>query len=126
VDAARATAEVKPDDYDLLVVPGGQAPETLSEDSAARRIVVWFFEQDKPVAAICHGPLLLARADVLAGRHATCHHSIAYELRSAGAHVVDREVITDDGLVTSRGPADLPAFLRELMKHARRSRTPAE
>jgi protease I len=124
VEATRATKDVGPDDYDLLIVPGGHAPETLCDDSAARRIAVWFFEQDKPVAAICHGPLLLARADLVAGRHVTCHPSIAYELRSAGAHFEDREVITDDSLVTSRGPADLPAFMRAVMKRVPRVHEP--
>lgn len=122
MEAARAAAEVKPADYDLLIIPGGRAPEALSEDRNACRIAEWFFEQGKFVAAICHGPLLLARAGLLAERHVTGHESIAYELRSAGASYRDHEVVVDDHLITSRKPADLPAFMREVMKAVHRLR----
>ena len=68
------------------------------------------------MAAICHGPQLLVSAGVMAGRHATCYRSVADELRAAGAHYEDREVVVDGRLVTSRQPADLPSFMRELMR----------
>jgi len=120
VEATRAFAEVKPGDYDLLVVPGGQAPDALSDDKTALRIAQWFFEQRKPVAAICHGPLVLAATGLMEGRQATGHPSIAFALRAAGVRYLDREVVVDDNLVTSRGPEDLPAFMRELMKMVHR------
>lgn len=120
VVAARAAREVQPDDYQLLIIPGGRAPELLADDKKASRIVEWFFEQNKPVAAICHGPLLPSRLGLLSDRRVTGHESIAYEVRAGGAYFVDREVMVDDGLITSRKPADLPAFMREVMKTAQR------
>ncbi len=122
VTPARAAGEVRPGDYQLLVIPGGGAPELLADDKTACRIVEWFFEQNKPVAAICHGPLLLSRLGLLVDRHVTGHESIAYEVRAGRAHFVDREVMVDDGLITSRKPADLPAFMREVVKAVRRIR----
>lgn len=102
-----------------MILPGGEAPAALSRDPAARAIAASFFERRKPVAAICHGPLLLARAKLLEERRATCYRSVAAELRSAGARYEDSEVIVDGNLVTSRQPSDLPAFMREVMKLAR-------
>ena len=75
-----------------------------------------FFTHSKPVAAICHGPQILISAGLLKGRHATCYMSVADELKKAGALYEDREVVVDANLITSRQPADLPAFMRETMK----------
>jgi len=122
VEATRSLAEVRPGEYDLLIVPGGRAPEALSEEKAALRIAEWFFERERPVAAICHGPLVLAATGLMEERHATCHPSIAFALRAARVHYVDREVVVDDGVVTSRRPEDLPAFMREVMTIVRRLR----
>ena len=116
VEATRSVADVQPGEYDLLIVPGGRAAETLSDDKAALRIVEWFLEQHKLIAAICHGPLVLIETGLMEERQATCHPSIAFALRSAHAHYLNREVVVDNHLVTSRGPADLPAFMREVMK----------
>ncbi len=80
-----------------------------------------FFAKGKPVAAICHGPQTLITAGLLKGRHATCYRSVADELKAAGAIYEDKEVVVDGNLVTSRQPADLPAFLRETMKMIRSS-----
>ncbi|MCS6787358.1 MAG: type 1 glutamine amidotransferase [Thiobacillaceae bacterium] len=108
--------EVDPADYDLLVIPGGRAPETLRRDDEALRIARAFFKADKPVAAICHGPQVLVSARLLEGRRATCHASVAQELKDAGARYEDAEVVVDGRLVTSRQPGDLPAFVREIMR----------
>jgi len=123
VEAGLALDEVRPDEYDALVVPGGRAPERLRKSAKALEVVRAFFAAGKPVAAICHGPQLLLSAGVLRDRSATCYRSVAFELEAGGAHYRDAEVVVDGNLVTSREPADLPAFLRETMKllHQRRS-----
>jgi protease I len=112
---------VDPDDYALLVLPGGKAPEQVRQEPAALAVCRRFFADGKPVAAICHGPQTLISAGLLEGRHATCYRSVAGEMRDAGALYEDREVVVDGNLVTSRQPADLPAFLRETMKLLKRS-----
>jgi protease I len=97
--------------FDALMLPGGVAnPDQLRMDPKAVAFVRAFFDQEKPVAAICHAPWLLAEADVLQGRTVTSWPSIRTDLRNAGAKVVDQEVVVDQGLVTSRKPADIPAF----------------
>jgi len=116
VEATRSLAEIRPGDYDLLIIPGGGAAEKLGDDRAALRIAEWFLEQHKLIAAICHGPLVLVETGLMEERQATCHPSLAYTLRAARVRYLNREVVVDDHLVTSRVPADLPAFTRELMK----------
>jgi len=111
--------EVKPDDYAILVLPGGAAPALVRKEPKALEIARSFFARSKPVAAICHGPQILISADLLQGRRATCYRSVADELKKAGALYEDREVVVDANLVTSRQPADLPAFMRETMKQLR-------
>lgn len=111
--------EVNPDEYRLLVLPGGQAPAAVRKEPAALEICRSFFAHSKPVAAICHGPQTLISAGLLKGRRATCYRSVAEELKAAGALYEDREVVVDGNLVTSRQPADLPAFMRETMKKLR-------
>jgi protease I len=111
LDAAR------PDDYDALVLPGGvMNPDKLRMNDAAVRFVRAFFEEGKPVAAICHGPWTLIEADVVRGRTMTSWPSLQTDLKNAGANWVDREVVTDNGLVTSRKPDDLPAFNRKMIE----------
>jgi protease I len=107
---------VNPDDYAILVLPGGKAPAALRIKPQALEIARSFFTHVKPVAAICHGPQILISAGLLMGRRATCYLSVADELKEAGALYEDREVVVDGNLVTSRQPADLPAFMRETMK----------
>lgn len=111
----KALRDIDPNDYDLLVLPGGKAPATLRKESAAVSIAQDFMRSDKPVAAICHGPQILITADVLQGRRATCYRSVAEELIASGALYEDSEVVVDGKLVTSRQPADLPAFMREMV-----------
>jgi protease I len=109
--------EVDADDYDALVIPGGVAnPDMMRTETDAVRIVRDFFDQNKPVAAICHGPWLLAEADVIEGRRMTSWPSIRTDLRNAGAQVVDQEVVVDDRLITSRKPDDIPAFNKALLE----------
>ncbi len=113
--------EVDADVYDLLLLPGGKAPEAVRKQPAALDIAKRFFAGNKPVAAICHGPQTLITAGLLKGRHATCYKSVAPEMKDAGAHYEDKEVVVDGNLVTSRQPSDLPAFMKEIiMKTGRR------
>lgn len=110
-------SDVQADEYDALLLPGGVAnPDRLRMEADAVRIVRDFFAADKPVAAICHGPWLLAEADVLEGRTLTSWPSIRTDLRNAGATVVDEEVHVDGKLVTSRKPDDIPAFTATLLE----------
>ncbi len=104
-------------DYDALVVPGGVInPDKLRRNETALKFVKQFFEQKKPVAAICHGPQVLISAEVVKGRKMTSFSSIKPDLINAGANWVDREVVVDQGLVTSRDPNDLPAFNSKLIE----------
>jgi protease I len=104
-------AQAHPGDYDALLLPGGvMNPDKLRTEDAAVAFVKAFFDDGKPVAAICHGPQLLIEADVVAGRRLTSYPSLQTDLRNAGATWVDEEVVTDNGLVTSRKPDDIPAF----------------
>lgn len=116
VDANLSLDEVNPDKYDLLILPGGKAPEKIRKEEKALEISKNFFQKNKPVGAICHGPQTLISAGLLKGRHATCYKSVAGELIEAGAIYEDKEVVVDGNLVTSRMPSDLPYFLREIMK----------
>jgi protease I len=116
VDVDKTLAEVNPDDYAILVLPGGAAPALVRKEPKALELARSFFSRSKPVAAICHGPQILISAGLLQGRRATCYRSVADELKKAGALYEDREVVVDANLITSRQPADLPAFMRETMK----------
>ena len=107
----RTVEEVSASDYDALVLPGGVGnPDRLRADENAVRFVAEFFEQGKPVAAICHAPWTLIEARVVEGRTLTSFPSLRTDLENAGANWVDEEVHVDSGLVTSRKPDDLDAF----------------
>jgi protease I len=128
LDVDKTTADAKPDDYDGLVLPGGVAnPDRLRMDKKAVRFVKGFFEQKKPVAAICHGPWLLVEAGILKGRTVTSWPSLKTDITNAGGAWVDEEVHVDNGLVTSRKPDDLDAFCAKAIeefregKHQRRA-----
>lgn len=109
--------DVDQSDYDALMLPGGVInPDILRRNPKAVKFVKSFFENHKPVGAICHGPWLLAEADVLKDRKVTSYSSIKTDLINAGAHWVDKEVVVDQGLVTSRSPEDLPAFNAKLVE----------
>jgi deglycase len=109
--------DVSASDYDALVLPGGVInPDKLRVDGAAVAFVKDFFNQKKPVAAICHGPWTLINAEVVKGREMTSYQSIRQDLVNAGAIWTDEEVVVDNGLVTSRSPEDLPAFNRKMIE----------
>ncbi|CAN5343393.1 type 1 glutamine amidotransferase domain-containing protein [soil metagenome] len=110
-------ADVNSKDYNALVLPGGVInPDQLRRDEDALDFVREFFEQKKPVAAICHAPWILISAEVVKGRKMTSFHSIRKDVENAGAHWVDEEVVVDNGFVTSRNPDDLPAFNSKLIE----------
>jgi protease I len=105
------------DDYDALVVPGGVGnPDELRTDENAVGFVRGFFEQGKPVGAICHGPWVLVEAGVVRGRRLTSWPSLQTDIRNAGGNWADEQVVVDQGLVTSRKPDDLPAFNAKLVE----------
>jgi len=116
VEVDKTLQEVNPEDYDILILPGGKAPEVIRKQKEALKIAKHFFQKNKPVSAICHGPQTLISANLLKGRRATCYKSVAQEMKDAGAYYEDKEVVVDRNLVTSRQPSDLPAFLRETIK----------
>jgi protease I len=115
VDLSLDQAQV--DDFDALMLPGGvMNPDFLRQDKRAVSFVREFFSSGKPIAAICHGPWLLVEADVVRGRTVTSWPSLQTDIRNAGGDWVDREVVTDEGLVTSRKPDDIPAFNKKMIE----------
>jgi protease I len=117
IEADLAASDAEPEEFDALVLPGGVAnPDALRSDPNAVRFVRGFFEGHKPVGVICHGPWTLVEADVVRGRTLTSWPSLQTDLRNAGAAWVDEEVHVDNGLVSSRKPDDLPAFIDKLIE----------
>lgn len=113
----RPLAEARPDDYDALLLPGGvMNPDKLRMNSDAVQFVKSFATCGKPIAAICHGPWTLIEAGVVSGRTLTSWPSLQTDLRNAGATWIDRDCVVDNGLVTSRWPADIPAFNRKMIE----------
>lgn len=113
-------SQARAEDFDALLLPGGALnPDQLRTLPEAVSFVRSFFEQHKPVAAICHGPWTLVEAGVVAGRTLTSWPSLKTDIRNAGGNWVDQEVVTDNGLVTSRKPADIPAFNRKMIEEFR-------
>jgi protease I len=118
----RAVSDASVDEFDALILPGGTVnPDKLRLDDSAVGFVREFVNSGKPVAAICHGPWTLVEAGVVAGRKLTCYPSIRTDLRNAGANVVDEEVAIDQNVITSRRPADLPAFCAALIQRLEQS-----
>jgi protease I len=129
-DVDKTVSEADASDYDGLLLPGGVAnPDFLRTDEKAVAFARTFFEQSKPVAAICHAPWTLVEAGVLKGRTLTSWPSLQTDIRNAGGHWVDEEVVVDEGFVTSRKPDDLPAFCAKAVEefcegeHAEQSRS---
>jgi protease I len=110
LDVERTFAEVEPGDFDMLIIPGGGAPENLRIIDQAVAFTRRFVESGKPVGSICHGPQLLISAKVLDGRTVTSVKKIRDDVMNAGAHYVDEPLVIDGNLITSRVPGDLPQF----------------
>ena len=108
--------KAKPGDFDGVVIPGGYAPDILRRHKSVNTFVRKIFQSGKLIAAICHAGWVLVSADILQGKKATCFFAIKDDLVNAGAAFVDKEVVVDGNLITSRNPYDLPAFCREIIK----------
>lgn len=117
VNATMDLNDVDPDQYAMLLLPGGKAPAALRKEPKALEIAQEFFDQNKLVAAICHGPQILISAGLMQGRVATGYKSIANELKEAGAIYKDQSVVVDNNLITSRQPSDLPAFMEAIQDY---------
>jgi protease I len=115
VEADMPIREVNPSEYDLLLIPGGRSPEGLRLREEAVDVARTFVEEEKRIAAICHGPQLLLSAGALNGRAVTCARTIRDDMRAAGATYRDDAVVLDGNILTSRGPDDLPEFCRHLV-----------
>ncbi len=111
-----AFTEVSPQDFGALLIPGGSSPDKLRANDEAVGFVKAFMIAGKPTLAICHGPQLLLTADEYRGHRMTAWKTVLGDLRKAGADAVDEEVVVDRNLVTSRMPADIPAFIRESLR----------
>ncbi|HQD44990.1 MAG TPA: type 1 glutamine amidotransferase domain-containing protein [Kaistella sp.] len=117
VKVDKTVSEAKASDYDALLLPGGVFnPDAVRVDENALKFVKDFFNENKPVAAICHGPQTLINADVVSGKKMTSVEAISKDLKNAGANWVDEEVVTDGNLTTSRTPEDLPAFTERIVQ----------
>jgi protease I len=113
----KTVKDVSVDDYDALLLPGGVGnPDTLRMDEYAVRFVRSFFEAGKPVGAICHAPWMLVEADVVRGRPVASWPSLKTDIRNAGGDWMDKQVVVDNGLVTSRKPDDIPAFNEKIIE----------
>jgi|SRR6187402_459562 len=117
INVDKVLSDVSPDDYDALVLPGGvMNPDKLRQNKDAVAFASAFLDEGKPVAAICHGPQTLIETGMLNGRRMTSFPSLQTDLKNAGVDWVDEEVVVDNGLVTSRTPADLDAFNRKAIE----------
>lgn len=125
IPADIAFRDVKPEDYEGVILSGGRAPEYLRNDPELKRIVLDFVERKKPIAALCHGSLILAAVDALEGRTVATYEALAPDMKLAGARFRNTEVVVDGNLVTSRTWMDLPFFMREFLKVLRASESKA-
>jgi len=116
VEIEKAVSQISVQEFDALLIPGGFSPDKLRVDKNAVKFTTDFVKSDKPVFAICHAGQLLITAQVLKGRRFTGYKSIEQDIKNAGAEFVDQQVVVDRNLVSSRNPADLPAFIEESLK----------
>src|SRR5438128_3292831 len=115
-DADLAFKDVKPDDYVALVIPGGRAPEYIRNDPDLQKIIRHFFQQEKPVAQLCHAPLALAAAGVLKGRKTAAYPALAPDVEAAGAEFVDSGAVVDGQMVSARAWPDHPTWMRACIR----------
>ena len=115
----KAARDVSADDFDLLVIPGGYAPDHIRRCEPMIRLTSTMAEQGKVIAAICHGPWVLCSTQALKGRKATCFFAIKDDVINAGGKYVDQEVVRDGNIITSRKPDDLPAFMQTIIQSVR-------
>ncbi len=118
----KAARDVSANDFDLIVIPGGFAPDFLRRHESVLRLVSDMAEQGKIIAAICHGPWVLCSTQALKGKRATCFFAIKDDVSNAGARYVDEEVVRDGNLITSRKPDDLPAFMQTIIQAVREAK----
>lgn len=107
----KSASDVSVNNYDAIFIPGGCSPDKLREDENVVKFTREFVESGKPVLAICHAPQLFITAKVIEGRNVAGWKSIIVDIENAGGHFVDKEVVEDDNIITSRGPNDIPAFI---------------
>jgi protease I len=119
VKADKSARDVKADDFDVLVIPGGFAPDYLRRHESILKMVSTMAEQGKVIAAVCHGPAVLCSTQALKGKKATCFFAIKDDVVNAGATYQDAEVVRDGNLITSRKPDDLPAFMQAVLQAAK-------
>lgn len=115
VNAAMAASEVTPSDFDAFIIPGGYAPDNMRRSADMINMIRTANQEETIIAAICHAGWVLASADAIHGKEVTGFISIKDDLQNAGGHFVDREVVRDGNIITSRTPVDLPAFCREII-----------
>jgi protease I len=114
-DADLAFADVDPSEYVALVIPGGRAPEYIRNDPDVQRIIRYFFDQEKPVAQLCHAPLALAASGVLEGRRTAAYPALEPDVKAAGGEFVDGAAVVDGVMVSARAWPDHPAWMREFI-----------
>ena len=124
--ASLSADRADPCNFAGLIVPGGFAPDRLRRHDSVVELVRCAFDRGLPIASICHGGSLLVSANVVRGRKVTSFHSIEIDLINAGARYIDREVVVDGNLITSRTPDDLPAFMREVIRALKGRRTKSD
>jgi protease I len=116
IESSFSPKNVNIDDYVAIIIPGGRAPDRMRTNKSMINLVKKAFQKGKVIAAICHGPQLLIETGVMNGKRATCYVSVSTDLKNAGGIYLDKSVVVDGNLVTSRFPADLPNFCRETLK----------
>lgn len=126
ITSDRSIGQAQPAQYGALVIPGGHSPEQLRVEPGAVEFVREFGRLHRPIAAICHGPQLLISAELVQGRKMTCYKTIVVDLKNAGALYEDSPVVTDQNLITSRQPSDLPQFCTALLDALRHSAAPSK